>query len=489
MALANGRVAFLAILMLLSVAVLVSVVSATCQKTVLIRYRVLVVASDFDDIVWARSIEHNLHNIGVQSDMSILYLSYDYPSASTERAKLKDLGFLWRYDAVLIPDLNKLYTYGGRLRQEEIRALIRYVQGGHVLFIGMNTIVQNWHPFLEEAAGAKVVGIVSGMTDTSLYDIVYGGKVFSYNDTFGIVRLKPSGCQVIATFKTADPAITINSYGRGVVVIAAFNPVKAVLNQPNGKEIAELIARVIVESLVRASPSPLPASYKVRETLISMASKPLKILEELATKAGGGLLGATVVAALVAFTAYLALLIASILCVVPRRARLVLVKPIARYIPLNSLDTRIIEMVRNEGPLTLHEISLKAGIHPRKLCWRLTLLEARKYIVSIPMPEDRAYACMEDLPRALLAANPLFDKIASLVLNEPGITVHEIAARLSIPLDAAFKACKELAVHGIIELRKTLIEYEAYPTHTLYNLYNKLYGGRATQAARHYKQS
>ncbi|HID41313.1 MAG TPA: hypothetical protein EYP33_04065 [Pyrodictium sp.] len=91
---------------------LASVVSATHQNTVLSKYRVLVVASDFDDVIWARSIAYNLHNIGIQVDMSILYPSHDYSSASAERAKLKDLGFLWRYDAVLIPDLKKLYTYG-----------------------------------------------------------------------------------------------------------------------------------------------------------------------------------------------------------------------------------------------------------------------------------------------------------------------------------------------------------------------------------------
>lgn len=485
MTLVTGRAALLAALTLISVAVLASVASATRQTTDLSEYRALVVASDLDDVIWARSIAHSLYNMGIQVDMSILYLNNDYPSARTERARLKDLGFLWHYDAVLIPDLNKLYTYGGRLRQEEIRALIRYTRGGHVLFMGMNTIVQNWHPLLEEAAGARIVGIASSMIDTSLYDIVYGGRVYSYNDTFDAVRLKPSGCQVIATFETRDPAITVNSYGRGVVVIAAFNPVKAVLNQYNGEEMAELMARVIAESLARASPGPLPASYKAREILVSTASKPLKILEDLAAKAGGGLLGATVAVALVAFTAYIVLLIASILCIVPRWARLVLVKPIAKYIPLNSLDSHIIEMIRGEGPLTLHEISMKASIHPRRLCWRLTLLEAKKHIVSIPVPEGTAYAYVEDLPLALLATNPLFDKIASLVLSEPGITVHEIAVRLSIPLDAALKACKELAAHGVIELRKVLVEYEAYPAHPLYN--KLLYRVHVTQATKHEK--
>ncbi|HID41314.1 MAG TPA: hypothetical protein EYP33_04070, partial [Pyrodictium sp.] len=90
--------------------------------------------------------------------------------------------------------------------------------------MGMNTIVQNWHPILEELTEAKVAGIASSMTDTGLYDIVHEDNVFSYDDTFGAVRLKPSSCEVIATFETTDPAITINSYGRGVVAVTAFNP-------------------------------------------------------------------------------------------------------------------------------------------------------------------------------------------------------------------------------------------------------------------------
>jgi len=485
MALEASRTILLAVLVLLATAVLANAFASAAQQSTAPReYNVLIVASDFDDILWARSVALNLRNMEVQVNLSVLYLDQDYPSASAERAKLKDLSFLWRYDAVLIPDLNKLYIHGGRLRQEEVVALLRYTKGGHVLFMGMNTIVQNWHPLLEEAAGAKVIGIASSMADTDFYDIIYNGETYNYNDTFGAIYLEPHGCQIMATFKRIlKPAIIVNSYGSGVVVVAAFNPVKAVLDQSNGEEIAKLLASIIADSLARAKPAPLPTSYRAREILASAASTPLRVLEELAARAGGGLLGAAIVAIITISTAYLVLLAASVLCILPRWARLILVRPIANYISFNSLDSHIIDTIRKRGPLTLHEISSRTNIHPRKLCWRLTLLEARKYIVSIPVSKGIAYAYAEDLPTALLAINPLYNKIVSLVTKEPGITIHELAVRLSLPPDTVLKACKELAAHGIIELRKVLIEYEVYPTQPLYQYIKNV----STQTTRRHK--
>ncbi|KSW12038.1 hypothetical protein CF15_04465 [Pyrodictium occultum] len=472
------------VLVVLAAAILACSVSAASAAGGPGRPRsMLVVASDFDDILWARSIADSAAAAGLQVDVRVLYLSKSYPSAGAERARLSDPAFLWRYDAVLIPDLNRLFTYGGRLTPAEIEALAEYVRGGHLLFIGMNTFVQHWHPLLESMAGARVAGVASSSADTPLYDIVYRGRVYAYNDTYGAMHLEPQGARVLAAFQEGHPAILANRYGRGVVVTAAFNPVKAVVSQGNGAEMAGLLAGIVVEEMQAVTPEPPPARHRVKAVLHNAALALLRPFGRVAAAAGGGLPGALAAAALVAFPAYLALLAASLACLAPRRIRLLVLRPLARLYKPREMDARIVELLRDSGPMSLEELAARLGAGWRRLCRRLTLLELRGAVASVPEARGRLYVYPEDLPAALLAVDPLYEEIARLAAREPGVTVHEIAARLSIPPGAVLKACRRLAGYGLLELRKSLFEYEVYPTRLLYRYHYVLGEGSAALGA------
>jgi len=458
MSMSAARMSLIAALLLLAVSAPVAMHAETVHEG----YSILVVASDLGDVIWAHRMGEVLTRLGVDATIEVLYVGRDYPEAQSARSKLTDLGFLWRFRAVLVPDLNREFTWGGRLSDAEIEALRLYVERGHLLMIGLNTYVHSWHPVLDRLVGASVAGLAGGANDTEALDIVVGGTIYRYNDSFGAVLVYQSGCRAEAYFYAFQqyPAICVNRFGDGVVVLAAFNVVEAVVSQDNGFDTALLLAKVLREGLESVHPKPPPLSYRLGEIIRGAAVKPI---ESLAGVFGGGLIGYTAAAAIIIAALYAALLALSLLCLLPRRLRAPIVKPLARLAKLGGLEQRILDALREAVLADVEELARSIGADRVKVCRALTLLEARMLVKSAPFDGRIVYFLREDEQLMLLGLNPLYRDIFDLVAAEPGITVTEIAARLSIPPDTALKACRELALHGVVELRKVSLDYEAYP--------------------------
>jgi len=458
MSMSAARMSLIAALLLLAVSAPVVLRAETMHE----EYSILVVASDLGDVIWAHRMGEALTRLGVDATVEILYVGRDYPEAQSARSKLTDLGFLWRFRAVLVPDLNKEFTWGGRLSDAELEALRIYVERGHLLMIGLNTYIHSWHPVLDRLVGAAVAGLAGGANDTETLDIVVGGTMYRYNDTFGAVLVYQMGCRAEAYFYAFQqyPAICVNRFGDGVVVLAAFNAVEAVVSQDNGFDIALLLARVLKEGLESVHPKPLPLSYTLGEIFRGSFVQPI---ETLAGVFSGGVVGYTAATAVIIAALYAALLVLSLLCLLPRRLRVLSVKPLARLTKLGGLEQRVLETLWEAVIANVEELARSVGVNRVKVCRALTLLEARRLVKSASLDGVRVYFLREDEQLIVLGLNPLYKDVVDLVAAEPGITVTEIAARLSIPPDTALKACRELALHGIVELRKVSLDYEAYP--------------------------
>ena len=431
-------------------------------------YHVLVVASDISDIIWSHILSIELEHIGVNVSIKIAYIGKDNPSAPAVREKLSDIGFLWRYDAVLLPDVNKEFTWGGKLGKSEIDALRLYARRGHLVLLGLNTFVQHWYPALEQMCGVKTVGLRGGSTDTPMLDIVVNGTIYHYNDTFRAVLVSPTGCKAIATFHEYPyPAICVNKYGKGLVVLAAFNVVKAVVAQKDGADIAALLARILAKQLASIEPQPPPTSYVIGEKLRSALLSPYYALIGLARRIGGGLLGYSVALVVAALLTYVALLALSMLCLLPRRLRVIVARPLAKLAEPWERELQVLRMIRDKEPISAKDLASKTSMCRFSLCAALTLLEARRLLVVIKHGSERLYVYRDDLAKIIVEMNPLYRGIVELVEKEPGITIHEIAARLSTPPDLVLNACKYLASIGVVELRKVSFEYEVYPASLL----------------------
>jgi len=425
-------------------------------------YGVLVVASDLGDVIWAHRISEALTRLGVNVSVEVLYVGADYPGAQTTRSKLSDVGFLWRYDAILIPDLNKEFTWGGRLSDREIDALRSYVEGGHLLMIGLNTYIHNWYSVLDELSGVSIAGLAGGFNYTGALDIVVNGAVYRYNDTFGAALVYQKGCRAEAYFSAYQehPAVCVNRFGDGVVVLAAFNAVEAVISQDNGYEVALLLAKILKDALENAHPRPLPIGYSIREALTNVFTQPFKALAE---GLGGGLIGYAVATVMLLAILYAVVLALSLLCLIPRRLRILSVRPLTKLFKPGGLEQRILTVLKETVFGDLEELARSMGVDRSRTCRALSLLEARGLVGYVALDGKGMYFLRRYEARVVLALNPLYRDIADLVSREPGITVTEIAARFSIPPDTVLRACRKMAVLGIVEVRKVSFEYEVYP--------------------------
>lgn len=425
-------------------------------------YRILIVASNLEDVIWAHRVGEALIQLGVNVSVEVLYIGVDYPGAQSARSRLSDAGFLWRYRAILVPDLNKEFTWGGRLSEGEIDTLRLYVERGHLLMMGLNTYIHSWYPVLDELAGASITGLAGGTTDTEVLDIVADGTIYRYNDMFGAMLVYQRGCRAEAYFYAYQqyPAICVNRFGDGLVILTAFNAVEAVASQDNGFEIALLLANVVKDGLESIHPKPLPIGYSTREALTNMFVQPFRALAE---SFGGGLRGCVAAIAILLATLYAVVLTLSLLCLLPRSLRVTSVKPLTKLAKPGRLEQRVLAVLREAVLADLEELSRGIGVNKARVCRALTFLEARGLVRSAALDGRAMYFLREDEARVALSLNPLYRDVADLVSREPGITVTEIAARLSIPPDAVLRACREMAMLGIVEMRKVLFEYEVYP--------------------------
>jgi len=430
-------------------------------------YSILVVASDLGDVIWANRMGEALNKLGVSVSVEVLYVGADYPGAQSTRSKLSDVGFLWGYSAILIPDLNREFTWGGRLSDGEIDALRLYVEGGHLLMIGLNTYVHSWHPILDELSGVSIAGLTGGLNYTGALDIVVNGSIYRYNSTFGAALVYQKGCTAEAYFSSYQeyPAICVNRFGDGVVVLATFNAVEAVVSQGNGFEIALLLAKILKDDLEKVHPKPLPVGYSIREALTNVFTQPFRALAE---GLGGGLIGYAVATLVLLLILYAVILALSLLCLLSRRLRVLSVKPLTKLFKPTKLEQKVLAVLEEAVFGDLEELAQSTlaqsmGLNKSKMCRALSLLEARGLVRYVKLYDRGTYFLRRDEARVATILNPLYRDIADLVSREPGITITEIAARLSIPPDTVLKACREMAVLGIVEVRKVSFEYEVYP--------------------------
>jgi len=450
-------IVLIAIIILILTTYLASSINVLAES----KYHILVVASDMEDVIWAHTLNGVFREMGLDVAMDILYIGRDYIEASTDRSKLSDIGFLWNYNAVLLPDLNMEFSYGGRLGSKEIDTLKTYVERGHVVLIGLNTFVHSWHPTLEHMAGANIVGLIGGEKNVDILDIVFNNTVHRYNATFQAVLVSPNGCNAIAIYKGVQyPAICVNRFGYGITILATFNVVEAVVSQSNGLDIAMIIANVIRDSLASTKPQPPPYSYILRKSIENILLYPFN---SIANIFGGGPLGYTVAIIFILLSIYIALLILSLLCIAPHRLRIAVVKPLTKILKPRKRELEILSIVRDMGPTTFGELLARTNMDRLKICNTLTFLEARKLVLAIVYRDEKMYVCREDLAKAIVALEPLYREITDMVQREPGITIHEIAARLAIAPDKVLNICRYLASIGVIELRKVSLEYEVYP--------------------------
>jgi ribosomal protein S25 len=429
---------------------------------------VLVVASDIDDVFWAHRVQEALKAKGIDVSVDVLYLWKNYPSAPSERRKLSSTEFLWRYDAVLLPDLNEKWMYGGRLTPKETRKLLLYASRGHLVLIGMNTIVQNWYAGLEKAAGIRITGVTGAKNDTWLFDVVYQGRIYGYNDTLGAVLVEPTSAVVVARFRYEQkPAITINKYGDGIVAFTAFNVVEAVVFQRNGDEFANLVADILAPLIMELKPLPPPSSYMLKKRLEGILDSPIRPFASLYRAVGGGILGILIVLALAAIMIYTVLLVLAYTCMLGPEKGAKILKPFLASKKLSLYEKKITLILSEEIAQSMEELASRLGIKQRVVCRVLTQLLARNQVAVIKADGVTYYALRDRAHLALVMSNPVYQRIVELIDREPGITVHEVAARLGIPFDTALKLCKELASKGVIEMRKVMLEYELYPLKTL----------------------
>jgi Mn-dependent DtxR family transcriptional regulator len=439
--------------------------SAYASTQAALHNRVLVVASDIDDVIWAHQLGLALRRQGLNISVEVVYLWKDYPGAAPERRKLGDIGFLWNYDAILLPDLNKRWMYGGMLKQDEIENLLVYARRGHLVLIGMNTLVQHWYPQLEESTGVHVIGIHTSVKDIGLFDVIYKGRLYDYNDTLGAVLVEPVTANVVAHFVYEDrPAVTLNRYGYGVVVFVAFNIVEAAVLQKNGYEFTKMSADILASLLGGIKPLPPPSSYEVRERLKNILAELVLLSKSIYEAAGGGLLGAAIVALIILSILYVVLLAAAYACLIAPETSAALLRLLlpAKKEP-DRIEKSVSLLLSEEVAQGVDEIAERLGISRSAVCRALAWLIARGQVRRVKSCGETYYALSDKAPLAFLAVNPLYRSIAELVQREPGITVHEVAARLGIPFDTALLACKELAANGVLEMRKVMLEYELYP--------------------------
>ena len=167
---------------------------------------------------------------------------------------------------------------------------------------------------------------------------------------------------------------------------------------------------------------------------------------------------------ILAFILWILLLLLSLTCILPQPLYKAVLKPLALTLRnLTDMERRTYAILRRLGPHTLNDITSASGLPSYKVCAALRLLEARGKIERVKVEKRALYATPDTVAFAFLE-NTLYEKLARTIVEEPGITITELAARLGIPLDTALKISKRLAGKGLAELRKAGLDYEVYPT-------------------------
>jgi len=400
--------------------------------------RILVVCSDIEDVMMANSLGGNF-------TVTVLYLGKDMPD---DRSLLSNVEYLTRYDEVWIPDLNLQWTYGGRLSEREIQALMEYVKTGGVIVIGLNTYVQHWSRDLDELFGVRLLRVEA--PDEELH-IEYGGRLYPYNSTFKIAVVRPVRAETVARYLSGEPAVTESRYGRGVSVLMTFNPVKALSEEERINIIYREIALKGIKD--RLSKPRLSALKLAQLELGELIRNPIFI-------------GLTVFAILF-FMAYMGHL--------PWGVTLMLVAltlPLSKLLAKRALKERIIGALRTLEGVTLNELSEELGVEPKRLKFPVAVLRSAKRVGLIDLSEFGERDVLitltgREIEGMAAWAISRYPKLMEKVTMNPGIRVLDLARSLNRPPYDVLETLKHLSAYGVVELRKIMFDYEVYPTKPL----------------------
>ncbi len=436
------------ILITLVVLVLSCTLTASTASGGYPRLHVLVVATDFADAVFAGCLAGGL-GVPEKARVDLLYISKDNPDAPSLRSSLSRLDVLLGYDAVVVPDFNTAYAYGGRLTVEEARALIEYVRRGGVLVVGMNTLIQSWSPIIANNLGVMLAGIVSAQTDTEALDINWSGAWISYNDTYGALEaIALEGTQVVARFARGAPAVTVSRCGHGYLVALLYNPVRLAVEQGDKRGcilLARLIARLSLER-EKNTLQPLPG--------VAVRLEPTAGLLQLAPA--------------LPLAAYAVLVVLALAGRLGLHHCVPVMKPVAK--PFSMLIARLtsirslVETVHERGWV---DLSTAKGSSRVAAC-----LAAAIGAIHYTVAGKRVVAYVPGSPLVLqaLASNQYYQKLVTLVAQEPGITLTQLAEKLGLDLDKVVRIVRELRKSMLVEVIRLEGDCEVYPTPLLRRL-------------------
>jgi len=401
--------------------------------------RVLVVCSDVGDVMFANAL--GSHNLSVD----VLYLGKDLPD---DRSKLSNILYLVKYDEIWIPDFNSELADGGRLNIDEIDALEEYVKLGGVLVLGLNTYVQSWSRAFEKMTGTRPVRVETG---EGIWNVTYGGNVYNYDARYGAIVVNPYRARVIANFSTGLPAVTVSRYGRGVGVVIAFNPVGALLENPDMVSLYRALGRDALN--LRASKPEIPP-WRAALIRAEMAlHNPLTLC----------------------VIAFLLLQLLAYLGFLPMGVTVILALPLApfsRKLLGRKLYRGIVELVDSSGGITMGELAERLNVKKRKLKFPLAVLLIGGVLNTVdlkPLGEGDTLI----VPRGREAegvakwALSKYPEVMERIAREPGVRVVDLAYSLDYPPYELLRILRELSKHGVIELRKVVVDYEVYPLEPL----------------------
>ncbi|WP_040681370.1 beta-galactosidase trimerization domain-containing protein [Thermococcus zilligii] len=399
--------------------------------------RILVVCSDVEDVMMANSMD--------SFAVDILYLGKDLPD---DRALLSNLEYLAQYDEIWIPDLNLPWTYGGKLSQNEIDALKQYAEIGGVLVLGLNTYVQHWSRELDEILGVSLLRIKSS---GDVVYINYSGKLYPYNTSFQIAVVRPVGADVIASYSTGEPAITEAHYGKGVVVLMTFNPVKAVVEQD--ENYASIYKDVAMKGLNGRASKPGLSTGKVIELKVKrLTLNPIFI----------GLMAF----ALLFLMAYLGYLPWGLTLAI-----VALTFPVSMHTQ-RKLQKKLTDVLEVLAGATLRELSEELGVEPKRLKFPVAVLKISRKAEIIDLSEFGEGDVLvtlrgKEIEGVAAWAADRYSRLMEKVTMNPGIRVLDLARSLNMPPYDVLETLKHLSKHGVVELRKIMFDYEVYPTKAL----------------------
>lgn len=403
--------------------------------------KVLVVCSDVEDVMFANSLE--LGNFSVD----IIYLGKDLPG---DRSKLSDLAYLLGYDEVWIPDLNTEWTIGGRLTDKEVHVLSEYVRRGGVLIIGLNTYVQSWSRFLEGIVGSRILRIELSKNFSSDWYIVYKDKIYPYNITYQAVIVSVYRGEVVARYRNGYPAIIFSKYGDGVGALMTFNPVIAFVE--GYSNLTDLYLDIGLKALKERTHPPQPLSmgekimYSFEKYFFIIILIFLFIIFEIMGYLGLLPLGITIISAIPLL-------------------------PFSRILMKRRIYREIIKTVETFKGVEISDLSEEVGVKIRRIKFPLAILFLRRLLNIINLRDlgDKVLIVLRRYEDVGVASWSLktYPALMNLIINNPGITILDLARRLHMPPHEVSRILNTLSQYGVVEVRKIGAYYEVYPLNTL----------------------